>query len=163
MLIITAPGSRFDTYRPVLFAVYQKTRPPWNFERNSRQYRRVHPVSRAPQSAMTVTYRRACACQLLWGSFDIIVTFISEKQRGAGDISTFRQKNWRIYQCSPNVIKRRLFEVPCVAIRFKGTDNEIVIALHDVAYLCNDAGKTIERLGPAAPRTDRKDLRSYPQ
>lgn len=54
-------------------------------------------------------------------------------------------------------------KVSCVAIRFKGTDNEIVIALHDVAYLCNDAGKTIERLGPAAPRTDRKDLRSYPQ
>ena len=51
----------------------------------------------------------------------------------------------------------------CVALHFKGTEGEIVIALHDVAYLCNDAGKTIERLGPAATRTAHKAMYPHPQ
>lgn len=37
----------------------------------------------------------------------------------------------------------------CVAVMPKGIDSEIVIALNDVAYLCNDQGQTIERLRPA--------------
>lgn len=36
--------------------------------------------------------------------------------------------------------------VSCV---FKDVDSPIVIAITDVAYLCNDEGKTIERLRPA--------------
>lgn len=40
-------------------------------------------------------------------------------------------------------------KMACVAINFKGSDAEVILALSDVAYLCNDEGQTIERLRPA--------------
>lgn len=40
-------------------------------------------------------------------------------------------------------------KMSCVAIRFKGADSDVVIALSDVAYLCNNMGQTIEKLCPA--------------
>ncbi len=36
-----------------------------------------------------------------------------------------------------------------VAIRFKDMEGEIVLAINDTAYLCNDKGETIEKLRPA--------------
>ena len=36
-----------------------------------------------------------------------------------------------------------------VALKFKDCDGFITLAITDVAYLCNDVGKTIERLRPA--------------
>ena len=36
-----------------------------------------------------------------------------------------------------------------VALKFKDTPGFITLAITDVAYLCNDEGKTIERLRPA--------------
>ena len=36
-----------------------------------------------------------------------------------------------------------------VSVRFKNTDENIVIVITEVAYLCNDEGKTIEKLRPA--------------
>lgn len=35
-----------------------------------------------------------------------------------------------------------------VSVRFKNTDSDVVIAITEVAYLCNDNGKTIEKLQP---------------
>ena len=45
-----------------------------------------------------------------------------------------------------------------IAIRFKGCESEIVLALTDVAYLCNDEGATIEKLLPAKPKIGECDL-----
>jgi hypothetical protein len=36
-----------------------------------------------------------------------------------------------------------------VALGFRGTTGFITLSITDVAYLCNDEGKTIERLRPA--------------
>lgn len=36
----------------------------------------------------------------------------------------------------------------CIALRFKGSSEEIVVAITDIAYLCNDRGQTIEKLLP---------------
>lgn len=36
----------------------------------------------------------------------------------------------------------------CISMKFKGTDSNIVFALNDIAYLCNDQGRTIEKLYP---------------
>lgn len=36
----------------------------------------------------------------------------------------------------------------CVAIRFKDAKDEVILSLTAEAYLCNDRGETIERLGP---------------
>lgn len=36
----------------------------------------------------------------------------------------------------------------CIALRFKDSSEEIVIAITDIAYLCNDHGQTIEKLLP---------------
>lgn len=36
-----------------------------------------------------------------------------------------------------------------VSLKFKNTVDFITLAITDVAYLCNDEGKTIERLRPA--------------
>jgi hypothetical protein len=36
-----------------------------------------------------------------------------------------------------------------VALKFKDTPDFITLVIADVAYLCNDDGKTIERLRPA--------------
>lgn len=35
----------------------------------------------------------------------------------------------------------------CVAVRFRGGKDGVIFSLTDVAYLCNDRGETIERLG----------------
>lgn len=42
----------------------------------------------------------------------------------------------------------------CVAVRFCDADADVVIALQDVAYLCNDRGQTIEKLQPALKKQD---------
>lgn len=36
-----------------------------------------------------------------------------------------------------------------VAVRFKGAEADVIIAITDEAYLCNDEGQTIERLRTA--------------
>lgn len=40
-------------------------------------------------------------------------------------------------------------KMACVAVRFRGTDADVVLALSNVGYLCNDKGQTIEKLMPA--------------
>ena len=40
-------------------------------------------------------------------------------------------------------------EEAVVSVRFKDTDADIVIVITEVAYLCNNEGKTIEKLRPA--------------
>lgn len=40
-------------------------------------------------------------------------------------------------------------EEAVVSVRFNDTDAYVVIAITEVAYLCNDEGKTIEKLRPA--------------
>ena len=37
-------------------------------------------------------------------------------------------------------------KLPVVAVRFKDADVDVVIALTEEAYLCNDEGRTIDRL-----------------
>lgn len=49
----------------------------------------------------------------------------------------------------------------CVAVRFEGADSDIVFALKDDAYLCNDRGQTVERLRPAVKKTI-NDFRDHP-
>lgn len=44
----------------------------------------------------------------------------------------------------------------CAAITFKGADDEVVIAIDNLAYLCNDFGRTIDRLGPPRNPVDRE-------
>lgn len=46
-------------------------------------------------------------------------------------------------------------KLSCVAVRFKGADSDVVLAISEVAYLCNNSGQTIEKLRPAV-----KDQRS---
>lgn len=45
-------------------------------------------------------------------------------------------------------------KMSCVAVRFKGADNDVVLGLTDVAYLCNDRGQTIEKLRPAVTQIE---------
>lgn len=52
-------------------------------------------------------------------------------------------------------------QMSCVAVRFKGTDADVVLGLTDVAYLCNDKGQTIEKLRPAVKKTG-NDKTNYP-
>ena len=40
-------------------------------------------------------------------------------------------------------------KMTCIAVRFKDAESDVVIAVTDEAYLCNDKGQTIERLCPA--------------
>ena len=40
-------------------------------------------------------------------------------------------------------------EEAVVSVRFNDTDADVVIAITEVAYLCNYEGKTIEKLRPA--------------
>lgn len=67
------------------------------------------------------------------------------------DAKKHRSDCWTFYD---NVDSARVFydsvvDASCVALHFKGAENEVVIALSDVAYLCNDQGQTIEKLRPA--------------
>ena len=39
-------------------------------------------------------------------------------------------------------------EEAVVSVRFKNDDADIIITITEVAYLCNDEGKTIEKLRP---------------
>ena len=36
----------------------------------------------------------------------------------------------------------------CVSLKFKGSDSDVIFPLLDIAYLCNDQGRTIEKLYP---------------
>lgn len=58
---------------------------------------------------------------------------------------------WNFYDNveSASVFFDEASQMSCVAVRFKGTDTDVVIGLTDVAYLCNDTGQTIEKLRPA--------------
>ena len=58
---------------------------------------------------------------------------------------------WNYYDNieSASVFYDEKSERACVAIMPKDGDFEIVLALNDVAYLCNDQGQTIEKLRPA--------------
>lgn len=47
-------------------------------------------------------------------------------------------------------------EKAVVSVRFKDTDADIVIVIPEVAYLCNDEGKTIEKLRPAIKEAKEK-------
>lgn len=49
-------------------------------------------------------------------------------------------------------------QMSCVAVHFKGADSDVVLALSDVAYLCNDRGQTIEKLRPAAKQVESAEL-----
>ena len=55
-------------------------------------------------------------------------------------------------------------EVACISIHLKDSKHEedSVLALHDVAYLCNDRGQTIEKLQPAVIQT-RVDKSKWPK
>lgn len=58
---------------------------------------------------------------------------------------------WTFYDDvdSARVYYDSVADASCVALHFKGSDSEMVLALHDVAYLCNNRGQTIEKLLPA--------------
>lgn len=49
-------------------------------------------------------------------------------------------------------------QMSCVAVRFKGADSDVVLALNEVAYLCNDMGQTIEKLRPAVRQMELAEL-----
>ena len=44
-----------------------------------------------------------------------------------------------------------------ISVCFKGVPASIVMTINDAAYLCNDEGKTIERLRPAVKEDDTED------
>ena len=58
---------------------------------------------------------------------------------------------WNYYDNveSASVYYDEKIEEAVVSVRFKNTDADIVIVITEVAYLCNDEGKTIEKLRPA--------------
>lgn len=58
---------------------------------------------------------------------------------------------WNYYD---NILNASVFfdeasKMSCISISFKEPNANIVLALTDVAYLCNDKGQTIEKLLPA--------------
>ena len=55
---------------------------------------------------------------------------------------------WNFYDniISASVYYNEDIEECCVAVSFADEDGEIVLAVPDVAYLCNDKGETIEKL-----------------
>ena len=50
-----------------------------------------------------------------------------------------------------------------VAVRFKGADSDVVILITGEAYLCNDNGRTIERLLPHIPQPRREGDDVFPR
>ena len=71
--------------------------------------------------------------------------------RGNGDC-------WNYYDNieSASVFYDEKSKMACVAVMLKDVGSEIVLALNDVAYLCNDRGQTIERLRPAVQDEETK-------
>lgn len=69
--------------------------------------------------------------------------------RGSGDC-------WNFYDNieSVSVFYDEKTAMSCVSVKFKNADSDICIGLTDVAYLCNDAGQTIEKLRPAVKQQD---------
>lgn len=63
--------------------------------------------------------------------------------RGESDV-------WNYYDNveSASVYYDENIEETVISVRFKNTDADVVIAITEVAYLCNDDGKTIEKLRP---------------
>lgn len=58
---------------------------------------------------------------------------------------------WNFYDNieSASVYYDEASKMSCIAVKFKHCADEITIGIEDEAYLCNDAGQTIERLRPA--------------
>lgn len=48
-------------------------------------------------------------------------------------------------------------KMSCIAVTVKHCTDEIVLCITDEAYLCNDAGQTIERLRPAVKQSKKSD------
>lgn len=42
----------------------------------------------------------------------------------------------------------------CISVHFKGSASDVIIAINDEAYLCNDKGQTIEKLFPAVKQRE---------
>lgn len=63
---------------------------------------------------------------------------------------------WNFYDNieSASVYYDERIDASCIAVRYKGVDSDVVLVIQDVAYLCNNTGKTIEKLVPAVKSKD---------
>lgn len=53
-------------------------------------------------------------------------------------------------------------QMSCIAVRFKGSDSDVILGITDTAYLCNDKGQTIEKLRPAVKQME-TDKSAWPR
>lgn len=71
--------------------------------------------------------------------------------------------NWYDGVTSASVYYDESANCSVIAVRFKDADDDVVIELTDVAYLCNDEGSTIEKLRPAVCYESKPDNSKFPE
>lgn len=66
---------------------------------------------------------------------------------------------WNYYDNiqSASVFFNEEIKMSCVSVQFNGSNDLVTIGIENVAYLCNDNGKTIERISPY--KNENKDLK----